>query len=84
MSGCIITSPLIGLAKGMEFDRIKKWFLLHLGDDLSDFILNSRVNPTALTKKTKHLHAIFDDRLMQPFVSVKFIKYAVEGLDSVL
>lgn len=55
----------------------------YLGDHLSDFIVNSRVNPTALTKKTKYLHTIFDDRLMLPFMSVKMAKYIFEGLDYV-
>ena len=53
----------------------------YLGDHLADFIVNSRVNPTALTKKTKYLHTIFDDRLMIPFMSVKMAKYIFEGLD---
>lgn len=53
----------------------------YLGDSLGDFIVNSRVNPTALTKKTKYLHTIFDDRLMIPFMSVKMAKYLFEGLD---
>lgn len=83
ISGCIITSPLLGLAKNMHFDWIKKQFMSHLGDHLSDFIVNSRVNPTALTKKTKYLHTIFDDRLMLPFMSVKMAKYIFEGLDYV-
>lgn len=81
VSGCIITSPLLGLAKNMHFNWIKKQFMHYLGDHLADFIVNSRVNPTALTKKTKYLHTIFDDRLMIPFMSVKMAKYIFEGLD---
>lgn len=81
VSGCIITSPLLGLAKNMHFNWIKKKFMHYLGDSLGDFIVNSRVNPTALTKKTKYLHTIFDDRLMIPFMSVKMAKYLFEGLD---
>lgn len=75
VSGCIITSPLLGLAKNMHFNWIKRQFMYHLGDHLADFIVNSRVNPTALTKKTKYLHTIFDDRLIIPFMSVKMAKY---------
>jgi hypothetical protein len=67
----------------MHLNWIKKQFMKHLGDHLSDFIVNSRVNPTALTKKTKYLHTIFDDRLMLPFMSVKMAKYIFEGLDYV-
>lgn len=83
VSGVIITSPLLGLAKNMHFDWMKKQFMNHLGDHLSDFIINSRVNPTALTKKTKYLHTIFDDRLMLPFMSVKMAKYLFQALDYV-
>lgn len=81
ISGCILTSPLLGLAKNMHFNWIKRQFMHYLGDYLADFIVNSRVNPTALTKKTKYLHTIFDDRLMIPFMSVKMAKYIFEGLD---
>lgn len=83
VSGCIITSPLLGLAKNMHLNWVKKSFMKHLGDHLADFIINSRVNPTALTKKTKYLHTIFDDRLMIPFMSVKMAKYIFEGVDYV-
>lgn len=81
VSGCIITSPLLGLAKNMHFNWVKRQFMHYLGDHLADFIVNSRVNPTALTKKTKYLHTIFDDRLMIPFMSVKMAKYIFEGVD---
>ena len=83
VSGCIITSPLLGLAKNMNFNWAKKMVIHHLGEDLSDFIVNSRVNPTALTKKTNYLHTIFDDRMMLPFMSVKMAKYIFEALDFV-
>lgn len=83
VSGCIITSPFLGLAKNMQFNWAKRQFMNHLGDQLSDFIINARINPTALTKKTKYLHTIFDDRLMIPFSSVKMAKYLFEGLEFV-
>lgn len=67
----------------MHFNWVKKQFIYFLGDELSDFIVNSRINPTALTKKTKYLHTIFDDRLMIPFMSVKMAKYVFQGLDYV-
>lgn len=54
-----------------------------LGEDLSDFIINSKVNPTALTKKTKYLYQIFEDRMMLPFLSVKMAKYLFEAVESV-
>lgn len=83
IAGCIITSPLLGLAKNMHMNWFKKQFLTALGDQLSDFIVNSKVNPTALTKKTKYLYKIFDDRLMLPFMSVKMAKYLFEAVDDV-
>lgn len=84
VSGCIVTSPLLGLAKSMHFNWIKKMAISYLGEDLSDFIVNSRVNPTALTKKTKYLHTIFDDRMMLPFMSIKMAKYMFEAIDQVM
>jgi alpha-beta hydrolase superfamily lysophospholipase len=59
VSGCIITSPLLGLSKNLNFNWIKKQFVHYLGNHLSDFIVNSQVNPTALTKRTKYMYTIF-------------------------
>lgn len=67
----------------MQFNWFKKRILMLLGEDLSDFIINSKVNPTALTKKTKYLYKIFDDRLMLPFMSVNMAKHMFMALDSV-
>lgn len=75
MSGCIITSPLLGVSKNLNFNLFKKKFIHHFGDHLSDFIVGSQVNPTALTKKTNYMHTIFGDRLMLPFMSVKMAKH---------
>ena len=83
MSGCILTSPLLGLAKNIHFNWIKKQFIHHLGDQLSDFIVGSQVNPTALTKNKQFMHTIFGDRLMLPFMSVKMAKHIFEALDYV-
>jgi hypothetical protein len=59
VSGCIITSPLFGLSKNLHIGWLKKQFVHYLGNHLSDFIVNSQVNPTALTKKTKYMHTLF-------------------------
>lgn len=83
VAGCIVTSPLLGLAKNMHMPWIKKKFLTLIGEDLSDFIVNSKVNPTALTKKTKYLYKIFEDRMMLPFMSVRMAKYMFEAVDYV-
>lgn len=83
VAGCIITSPLLGLAKNMHMPWFKKKFLTLIGEDLSDFIVNSKVNPTALTKKTKYLYKVFEDRMMLPFMSVKMAKYMFEAVDYV-
>jgi lysophospholipase len=83
VSGCIITSPLLGLAKNLNLNWIKRQFVHYLGDHLSDFIINSQVNPTALTKKTIHMHTIFEDRLILPFLSVKMAKHIFDAIDYV-
>lgn len=83
VAGCILTSPLLGLAKNMHMNWFKKQFLTLIGDELSDFIVNSKVNPTALMKKTKNLYYVFEDRMMLPFMSVKMAKYMFEALSEV-
>lgn len=67
----------------MHLNWFKKKFLKVVGDDLSDFIVNSKVNPTALTKKTNYLYKIFEDRMMLPFMSVKMAKYLFEAVEEV-
>jgi hypothetical protein len=32
------------------------------------------INPTALTKVNRHIHSVFGDRLMIPFLSVKMAR----------
>jgi alpha-beta hydrolase superfamily lysophospholipase len=83
VSGCIITSPLLGLSKNLNFNWLKKQFIHYLGNHLSDFIVNSQVNPTALTKKKKNIHTIFEDRLILPFMSVKMAKHIFDAIDYV-
>ena len=83
VSGCIITSPLLGLAKDMEFNWVKKMMAHYLGEYLSDFMINSKVNPTALMKKTEPLYSTFKDPMILPILSVKLAKYAFEALEYV-
>ena len=51
-----------------------------LGEGLSEFIVNAKVNPTSLTKKTKYLHTVFEDRLMLPFLCVSMTKSLFQSL----
>lgn len=59
ISGCIITSPFLGLPSDRHFPKAKLFVVQKLGDDLEDLIINAMVNPTALTKNNKKLHNIF-------------------------
>jgi DNA helicase IV len=52
-----------------------------LGDELEDLIVNSMINPTALTKNNKYMQNIFEDRLMIPFVGVKMAKSILQAID---
>ena len=83
VSGCILTSPFLGLPADRHFPWAKLYFVKQFGDDLEDLILNSMINPTALTKNNKYLHNIFEDRLMLPFLSAKMAKSLFEGVDHV-
>lgn len=74
ISGCIITSPLLCMPKDRNISWMKLFIVRQIGDDLEDLIINSMVNPTALTKNNKFMHNIFEDRLMIPFISVKMAK----------
>jgi len=54
-----------------------------IGDDLEDLIINSMVNPTALTKNNKFVQTIFEDRLMIPFLSIKMAKSILVGTEEI-
>ena len=59
VSGCILTSPFLGLPADRHFPKAKLYFVKLMGDDLEDLIINAMINPTALTKNNKYLHNIF-------------------------
>lgn len=80
VSGCIITSPLLGLGATTTLPWHKVMMLKLLGDGMADFIINSKVNPTALTKQKKYLHTIFEDRMMIPFMCVNMGKSTFEAI----
>lgn len=52
-----------------------------IGGGLDDIIINSMVNPTALTKNNNFIRTIFEDRLMIPFLSVNMAKSIFEAID---
>jgi hypothetical protein len=51
-----------------------------IGGGLDDIIINSMVNPTALTKNNHFIRTIFEDRLMIPFLSVNMAKSIFESI----
>lgn len=55
--------------------------LKQIGGGLEDIIINSMVNPTALTKNNKFIQTIFEDRLMIPFLSLNMAKSIFESID---
>jgi alpha-beta hydrolase superfamily lysophospholipase len=59
VSGCVLTSPFLSLPKDRNISFMKLFIVKHIGDELEDLIINSMVNPTALTKNNKFLHNIF-------------------------
>lgn len=81
MSGVILTSPLFGFPKDRQMPFMKKFMLKQLGGGLEDIIINSMVNPTALTKNNKFIQTIFEDRLMIPFLSVNMGKSIIEAIE---
>ncbi len=59
VSGCILTAPFLGLPKDRNFPKAKVFVVKQVGDDLEDIIVNSMVNPTALTKNNNFMQNIF-------------------------
>lgn len=71
VSGVMLTSPLLGFPTDRRLPWVKRFLIKALGKKMEDFVANSMVNPTALTKSNKHIQTIFSDRLMIPFLSVR-------------
>ena len=55
IAGVIATSPLIGLPVDRNFTWFKLKVLMAVSKDLEDLVINSMVNPTALTKNNAYL-----------------------------
>ncbi|CAK82046.1 unnamed protein product (macronuclear) [Paramecium tetraurelia] len=67
IAGVIATSPLLGFPTDRKLDWLKLNFVTTAGKKLEDMVVNSMVNPTALTKNNNQLKHSFGDRLMIPF-----------------
>jgi len=76
-----LTSPLFGFPKDRKLPWIKIFMVKQIGGGLEDIIINSMVNPTALTKNNKFIQTIFEDRLMIPFLSLNMAKSIFESID---
>lgn len=70
IAGVVATSPLIGLPVDRNLTWFKLKILFTVSKDLEDLVMNSMVNPTALTKNNDFLQNAFGDRLMIPFLGV--------------
>lgn len=57
----------------------KKTMLKLLGQKLEDVMLNSKINPTALTKNNHFIKKIYTDKLILPFLSMRSGKSIIEG-----
>lgn len=83
VSGLILTSPFFGLPIDRKLPWIKRFLVKAVGKDMEDFVVNSMINPTALTKSNRHIHTIFTDRLMIPFLSVKMARSILINIETV-
>ena len=79
VAGCISTSALIGFPKDRAMNWIKIFMLNLMGNKLEDVMLNSKINPTALTKNNHFIKKIYTDKLILPFLSIKSGKSIIEG-----
>lgn len=57
----------MGFPADRKLDWLKLNFVTTAGKKLEDMVVNSMVNPTALTKNNNQLKHSFGDRLMIPF-----------------
>ena len=83
VSAVIITSPFLGFPEGKGFGKVKTFMLKTFGLELEDFVINSMINPTALTKKNKEVATIFGDRLMIPFLSIRMARSIIISIEKI-
>lgn len=80
VAGVIATSPLLGFPSDRKLDYFKLKFVTSAGKKLEDMVINSMVNPTALTKNNNQLRHSFGDRLMIPFCGLNMAASILERI----
>lgn len=77
--GILTTSPMLNLPldrkiKGIKFLLVKFFgkylevIYIQRSKPYKDLVINTKMNPTALTKNNYHIKRCFGDRLMMPFL----------------
>ena len=83
VSGCLLTSPALGINEDLNFDWGKQQFLKLIGDPLGDFTITPNISPTCLTKDKQQLKKYFDDPLIYPIGTMKVAKNIFLAIDDV-
>jgi acylglycerol lipase len=78
IDGVIVTSPWIRLYGKIQPSWIKMFLLRITGDLFDQFLITSNVDPCSLSNRDKVASETINDRLMLPFLTVKFAKELVK------
>ena len=84
LAGIITTSALIKFIKDRNLSAGKLFMIRMMGKALEDVVVNSMINPTALTKSHYHVKKSFGDRLMIPFLGMNMARNIIECTQYIL
>eukprot|EP00475_Leptophrys_vorax_P001764 TRINITY_DN10980_c0_g1_i1.p1 TRINITY_DN10980_c0_g1~~TRINITY_DN10980_c0_g1_i1.p1 ORF type:complete len:404 (+),score=123.54 TRINITY_DN10980_c0_g1_i1:91-1302(+) len=84
IDGVISSSPWLKLIPKLQPQWYKKLALLLAGNLFDDFLISSNVDPCSLSARDKVAHEAINDRLVLPFLTIRFVKQLVFRSDYVL
>lgn len=84
IAGVITTSALIKFPRDRTLPPSKVFLIRLIGKSLEDVVVNSLINPTALTKNNYHIKKQFGDRLMIPFLGMNMARNIIECTEYII
>lgn len=79
----MLTSPLLGMPIDFKLSWVRDKIVRWIGGKIDDFVVNSAINPTSLTKSNTHIQTIYGDRLMVPFLTVKMGRSVMLSIEKI-
>lgn len=80
VAGVLTTSPMLGFPLDRKLSGFRYIAVKYFGHYLEDLVINTKTNPTALSKNNEHVQRIFEDKLMMPFLGIGMAQSILQTL----